>query len=125
MDCDYYIIVALIVKHVKDNITHSHFIKIDKLKMYYMFIYGYDNTNNYTQLANNEIENVTKIYFNMDRTIYENRKWILQDKKFIMRYNTYLINNGIKLEDVINIQKKHYKMKKQLSILHPTIYLKN
>lgn len=115
MGCDYYIIVALIVKYNRENEVDICFIKVDRLKMYLMFKYNCDvDGEDYVQLANREIEHVGKVYSNMDRVIYENYKWNIDDKNVMSEYHAYLTNKGISLDSVINIERKHLKMKKQL-----------
>ena len=115
MGCDYYIIVALIVKYNRDNEVDICFIKVDRLKMYLMFKYNCDaNEEDYIRLANREIEYVGNVYSNMDRIVYENNKWNVDNKTVINEYYAYLANKGISLDCVINIERKHLKMKKQL-----------
>lgn len=113
MGCDYYIIVALIVEYNKNDTQDICFIKLDRFRMYFMFIYNYDeDRDDYDKLANKEIEQVAEIYSNMNRILYQNKKWNVQDKDRINEYYNHLNSKCINLDDVTKLETKYLKMKK-------------
>jgi len=111
MDFDYYIIATLMVNCNKNDILETHFIEYERYKMYYLFIFNGDeyNTNNF--VAKKEIDYVSEVYNNMDHIIYENKQWLT--KIMITEYTNYLTLNGIDLNDVIKIEKRHHYQKKE------------
>ncbi|ARF12142.1 hypothetical protein Klosneuvirus_3_277 [Klosneuvirus KNV1] len=112
MDFDYYIIAILMVKCIKNDIIETHFIEFERYKMYYLFIFNGDEDNtNYNCLAKKEIEYISEIYSRMDHVIYENKQWT--SHIMITEYTNHLTLNGIDLNDVINIEKKHHYQKKE------------
>lgn len=112
MDFDYYIVTTLIVKCQKNNMIEIHSIEFERYKMYYLFLFGYKYDNNYSNLAKKEIEYVSEIYSGMDHVIYENKDWKIDVTILITEYTNYMTINGIDLNDVIKIEKKHYYQSK-------------
>lgn len=117
MGCDYYIIQALIITHKKNDSTDISFIKLDRFKMYLMCIFSYNwNKDNCNKLVNREIDQVADVYSNMDRTIYEKDQWKIQDLDIIDEYLDHVRNKNIDWKSVIKIEKKHLKMRKNITM---------
>jgi len=113
MECDYYIVVNLVVECHNNDKTDLHFIEYEVFNMCYLFIYGYDpDNNNYEYLMMRETESMIETYSQMNHTLYENKTWLIQNEDMINDYNNHLRIYGIKLDNVIKIEKKHYYQNK-------------
>lgn len=87
MDFDYYIIVTLLVECVKNDIIETHFIEFERFKMYYLLTYGHDeNEPEYDKIIKDEMEYMNQTYSRMDSTIYENKKWNINNENTIIDY---------------------------------------
>jgi len=79
-------------------------------------MFGYDETNNNYKYAKKEIEYVAETYSHLNHVLYENKTWLIQNDDMINEYNNYLRQNGINIDNVVKIEKKHHYQEKGINI---------
>lgn len=106
MGCDYYIIVELVVTYQKNDKIKTKYLEYNRLRMYHYFSYDKD-VDNYNKLAKAEMEFEEEQYKKQDKTLYENKSWLIQKDDVIAEYIEFLAQNKISFDQVIKIEKRH------------------
>jgi hypothetical protein len=105
MGCDYYIITYVDITGPLVDIS----IEYERRRMYFWFKYDRDNITpeKLDEMERREMEEMLQPYRSQDKVLYEGGRWAILNQGAIDEYLQLLVSEGIGLEDVTKIGKRH------------------